>query len=51
METGNHRVEVFIDGSLVYTTREPGELAKLLEKLAQKGINNLHSACGSTDIG
>jgi len=26
METGNHRVEVFIDGSLVYTTREPGQL-------------------------
>ncbi len=25
METGNHRVEVFIDGSLVYTTREPGQ--------------------------
>jgi len=24
METGNHKVEVFIDGSLVYTTREPG---------------------------
>jgi DNA repair protein RadC len=23
METGNHKIEVFIDGSLVYTTREP----------------------------
>lgn len=24
VEAGNHRIEVFIDGSLVYTTREPG---------------------------
>jgi len=25
METGGHRVEVYIDGSMVFTTREPGE--------------------------
>lgn len=25
METGNHRVEVYIDGSVVFATREPGE--------------------------
>ena len=25
METGNHRVEVYVDGSMVFTTREPGE--------------------------
>jgi len=24
METANHKVEVFIDGSLIYTTHEPG---------------------------
>ena len=25
METGSHRVEVYIDGSVVFATREPGE--------------------------
>ena len=25
METGNHKVEAYIDGSVVFATREPGE--------------------------